>query len=53
MDGERGGGMNDGKNELHLCDGGFRPTLHYTKCMAGILFNYHLKVTIRYKQLPY
>ena len=53
MDGERGGGMNDGKNELHLCGGGFRHTLHYTKCMAGILFNYHLKVTIRYKQLPY
>ena len=53
MVGGTGGGMNDGKNELHLCDGRFRHTLHYTKCMAGILFSYHLKLTTQYKQLPY
>ena len=44
MDGGTGGGMNGGKNELHLCGGGLWHTLNYTKCMAGILFSYPLKL---------
>ena len=48
-----GSGMNDGKNELHLRGGGLWRTLHYTKCTAGVLFSYHLKLTTQYKQLPY
>ena len=53
MVGGTGGEMNGGKNELHLCGGGLWHTLHYTKCMAGVLFSYHLKLTTQYKQLPY
>ena len=37
----------------HLCGGELGHIFHYTKFMAGKLFNYPLKLTTQYKGLPH
>jgi len=45
--------MNEWMIDHHLCDDELGHTFHYTKCIAGKLFNYPLKLITQYKGLSH